>query len=110
LRLHGLLQTEQFEKLNAMMPDCLITQNGKLPRGSQKARGRFQDLDFDRQVNLEHGNSADKRNRYQQLLVSMIKDQWAWILDDSVVRVINDRNAIDSLRLAETARNTARQF
>jgi hypothetical protein len=40
----------------------------------------------------------------------MIKDQWAWILDDSVVRVINDRNAIDSLRLAETARNAARQF
>jgi predicted dehydrogenase len=110
LRLHGLLQTEQFEKLKAIMPDCLITQNGKLPHGNQKARGRFQDLNFDRHVSLEHGNSADKQNRYRQLLISMIKDQWAWILDNSVVRVINDRNAIDSLRLAETARNTARQF
>ena len=110
LRLHGLLQTEQLEKLKAMMPDCLITQNGKLPGGNQKVRGRFQDLNFGHHVSLEHGNSADKQNRYQQLLISMIKDQWAWILDDSVVRVINDRNAIDSLRLAETARNAARQF
>jgi predicted dehydrogenase len=110
LRLHGLLKTEQLEKLKAMMPDCLITQNGKLPGGNQKVRGRFQDLNFGHHVSLEHGNSADKQNRYQQLLISMIKDQWAWILDDSVVRVINDRNAIDSLRLAETARNAARQF
>jgi predicted dehydrogenase len=110
LRLHGLLQTEQIKKLKAMMPDCRITQNGTLPGANQKVRGRFQDLDFDRHVNFEHGNSADKQNRYQQLLIAMIKDQWNWIVDDSVVRVINDRNAIDSLRLAETARNTARQF
>jgi hypothetical protein len=44
------------------------------------------------------------------LLISMIKDQWNWMLDDSVVRVVDDNNAVDSLRLAETARNAARQF
>ena len=110
LRLHGLLQKEQIEKLNKMMPDCSIIQNGKLPEGNQKVRGRFHDLNFDQHVNMEHGNSAEKQNRYQQLLISMIKDQWNWILDNSVVRVIDDNNAVDSLRMAETAKNTAKQF
>jgi hypothetical protein len=59
---------------------------------------------------MEHGNSAEKQNRYQQLLISMIKDQWNWLLDNSVVRVIDDNNAVDSLRMAETAKNTAKQF
>jgi predicted dehydrogenase len=110
LRLHGLLQKKQLEKLKKMMPDCVIIQNGKLPDESQKVRGRFHDLDFDRHVNLEFGNRADKQNRYQQLLISMIKDQWNWILDNSVVRVIDASNAVDSLRMAETARDTAQQF
>jgi len=110
LRLHGLLQKEQLEKLKKVMPDSLIIQNGKLHDESQKVRGRFHDLIFDRHVILEYGNSADKQNRYQQLLISMIKDQWNWILDNSVVRVIDDSNAIDSLRMAETAKNTAKQF
>ena len=110
LRLHGLLQKEQIEKLKKMMPDCSIIQNGKLPEGNQKVRGRFHDLNFDQHVNMEYGNSAEKQNRYQQLLISMIKDQWNWILDNSVVRVIDDNNAVDSLRMAETAKNTAKQF
>jgi predicted dehydrogenase len=110
LRLHGLVQMEQLEKLKKMMPDCLITQKAKFPGENQKARGRFHDLNFDQHVSLEHGNSAEKQNRYQQLLISMLKDQWNWILDNSVVRVIADTNAIDSLRMAETAKNAARQF
>jgi hypothetical protein len=40
----------------------------------------------------------------------MIKDQWNWILDKSVLRVIDESNAVDSLRMAETAKNTAKQF
>jgi hypothetical protein len=110
LRLHGLLQKEQIEKLKQMMPDCSIIQNGKLPDGNQKVRGRFKDLNFDQHLNMEHGNGAEKQNRYQQLLISMIKEQWNWILDNSVVRVIDDHNAVDSLRMAETAKNTAKQF
>ena len=110
LHLHGLLQTEQLEKLQKMMPDSRIIQTGKLPDGNQKVRGRSQDLMFDQHVNLQYGNSAEKQNRYQELLISMIKDQWNWMLDDSVVRVVDDHDAVDSLRLAETARNAARQF
>jgi len=110
LRLHGLLQHEQLEKLKEMMPDCSIVQQANSRDESKKVRGRFQDLMFDQHVKLEYGNNADKQTRYRQLLISMIKDQWNWILDNSVVRVVDDSNAIDSLRMAETATNTARQF
>lgn len=110
LCLHGLLQKEQVEKLKKLMPDCLITQNGKGRDESQKVRGRFHDLYFDQHVNLDYGNRADKQGRYRQLLISMIKDQWNWILDNSVVRVIDESNAVDSLRMAEMAKNTAKQF
>jgi predicted dehydrogenase len=110
LCLHGLLQKEQLEKLKEWMPDCIISQNGKLKAGNQKARGRFNNLHFDQYVNLDYGNNADKQSRYQQLLISMIKNQWSWILDKSVVRVIDDSNAVDSLRMAEMARLMAKQF
>jgi len=110
LHLHGLLQSEQLERLKKMMPGCRIIQNGKLPDENQSVRGRFQDLIFDQHVNLEYGNCAEKQDRYRQLLISMIKEQWNGILDDSVVRVVDDNNAVDSLRMAETARRTAKQF
>jgi predicted dehydrogenase len=110
LHLHGLLQKEQLEKLKKSMPGCFISQKGKLQGENQKVRGRFHDLHFDQHVNLDYGNSAEKQNRYRQLLISMIKDQWNWILDNSVVRVVDDSNAVDSLRMAETAKNAAQQF
>ncbi len=107
LHLHGLLKTEQLETLNRMMPDCIIVQNGKPPEEHQIVRGRFKDITFDHQVSLEYGNCAEKQSRYQQLLVAMVKDQWNWILDNSASRVMDASNAVDSLRLAETARNRA---
>jgi predicted dehydrogenase len=110
LRLHGLLQTEQVEKLKTWMPECAITQNGEGHAGKQKVRGRFQDVIFDRHVDLDYGNSAEKQNRYRQSLMSMILDQWNWIRNNSVVRVVDDRNAVESLRMAETARNSAKQL
>jgi predicted dehydrogenase len=110
LRLHGLLQKEQLEQLDKMMPGCLIIPNGKSHDERQTVRGRFHDIVFDRHVTLEYGNIADKQDRYQQLLIAMIRDQWNWILDNSVVRVVDESNAIESLRMAETAKNTAKQF
>lgn len=119
IRLHGLLQEEQLEKLIGDLPGFSIIEHSSQDSGSdyasqvtkgpvsmaknQKVKGRFKDIDFDHFVTLEQGNSADKQNRYEQLLVSMIKDQWRWIKDNSVIRVIDDNNAVESLRMAETA-------
>jgi predicted dehydrogenase len=110
LQLHGLLRNEELERLKQMMPGCLIVQTGKSPAERQKVRGRFHEFTFDHQVELEFGNCADKQNRYQELLVAMIKDQWHWILDNSAARTMDASNAVDSLSLAETARNMAGHF
>ncbi|MGD0463188.1 MAG: Gfo/Idh/MocA family oxidoreductase [Tepidisphaeraceae bacterium] len=107
LRLHGLLEKEQLEKLKTMMPDCSITQNGYLPDEKQRVTGRFHEFVFDQHVTVEYGKSDEKEKRYRQLLMLMIRDQWNWILDNSVVRVVDDRNAIESLRIAEKAANAA---
>ncbi len=126
IRLHGLLQKHQLEKLKSDLPGCSITEHSGQESVSdyscsivehgisrvenQKARGRFKDIVFDKLITLEYGNIADKQDRYEQLLISMIKDQWSWILDNSVVRVINDSNAVESLGMAETATKTSTQF
>ena len=126
IRLHGLLKNEPLEKLRHYLPGCTITEHSRQDSGSdyscailensksqkenQKVRGRFKDVVFDHLVSLEYGNIADKQDRYEELLISMIKDQWSWILDNSFVRVIDDSNAVESLRMAEIATKTANHF
>src|ERR1022692_52512 len=78
LRLHGLLKTDDVEKLKTLMPGCQITQY-KDPVENRKVKGRFKDMTFDQHLTLEYGNIADKQTRYQQILIAMIKDQWNWI-------------------------------
>ncbi len=110
LRLTGLLKNDQLEKLKKLMPNCVITQTEPSKSENKKVSGRFQDLNFDQHVTLEFGNVADKQNRYQELLISMIKDQWSWIKDKTHQRVIDDTNAVESVRVAEIAKNTAKQY
>jgi len=37
------------------------------------------------------------------MLTAMLSDQWNWIKDRSHIRVIDDDNAVQSLRVAEEA-------
>lgn len=124
IKLHGLLQQVHLEKLRNDLPGCSIIEHSSQVSASDyansivensisttlhhQARGRFKDLVFDQFVTLEQGNNADKKNRYAQLLISMLKDQWSWILDHSLVRVIDDNNAVESLRMAEAATKIAK--
>lgn len=110
LRLTGLLENNQIEKLKKLMPNCTTNEAENSNKENQKVIGRFQDLVFDQHIMLEFGNVADKQNRYQELLISMITDQWSWIKDNSHKRIIDDTNAIESVRIAETARNSAKQY
>ena len=56
---------------------------------------------------MESGNIASKMDRYEQLVMSMVKDQWDWMLDPLHERKINDSNAVESLRMAEEATSQA---
>ncbi|HEV8084219.1 MAG TPA: hypothetical protein VGP55_13515, partial [Chitinophagaceae bacterium] len=76
----------------------------------KKVKGRSIEIFFDDHVIIESGNNADKQNRYRQMLTDMLNDQWNWIKDRKHIRIIDDNNAVESLRMAENAKLMAQQF
>ena len=131
IKLHGLLSNEQVEKLKNDFPGCsikdYIRQDSVSDYSSsiieqitieqitskdtnQEVRGRFKKVFFNRIITLEFGNISEKQNRYELLLISMIQEQWNWILDNSIIRINDDTNAVESLRIAETATKMAKYY
>ena len=110
MKLHGLLQDGQLKLLKEMVEDFSIMDHNKTKPGNQKVKGRFVEINFDREITLECGNLAEKQNRYGQLLMSMLTDQWNWIKDHNHKRVIDDSNAVESLKMAEQATKMAQTF
>lgn len=107
MKLHGLLQKKQLERLGEMVPNLSIAHHNGSWSANQKVRGRFTDISFDHHVTLEYGNISEKQSRYQEMLVAMILDQWKWINDHNHIRVIDDSNALQSLKMAEEATRIA---
>ena len=103
IRLHGLLSTAYLRRLQEIFPDCSINFHSDTALGPQLVRGKFQDITYDVRITLEAGDMAAKMDRYAQLVRSMLQDQWDWIRDRSHPRVIDENNAVGSLRLAEAA-------
>lgn len=103
MRLHGLIQNDKLEKLKERLGDCTIVQHDTSSSTSQHVMGRSKEIEFDQFITLEHGSNSEKEKRYQQLLTDMICDQWKWIQDPTHVRVIDGKNAIESMRIAERA-------
>jgi predicted dehydrogenase len=110
IRLHGLLTTETLDHLKRMLPDCTIAYESDISLGRQTAKGKFTDMEFDAVVTLESGHLSQKMDRYEQLVISMIRDQWSWIQDHNHQRLIDENNAVASLRIAEAATDMAQHF
>jgi predicted dehydrogenase len=110
IRLHGLIANAQIERLKAMFPGCTVKFGESTGGPLHPARGRFKEIAYDHLVTLEHGDNLQKGNRYESLLTAMLQDQWDWINDRSVQRVIDQRNAIESLELAELAQHCCSSF
>ena len=109
MKLHGLLQKKDIEKLFQMMPGLTILSNDNL-QGNIKVKGRFTDIIFDDHLTIEYGNKSEKQERYQQILTTMLQDQWDWIKDHEHVRVVDDINAVESTRMAEQATQIAKNL
>jgi len=108
IRLHGLLKKKQIEKLKTIFPDCSIVYHSDPVISNQKVRGNFRAIDFDSIITMEAGDNEEKMIRYDELVTSMMRDQWNWIQDPSHERKIDDTNAVESLRMADEAtRNSA---
>jgi predicted dehydrogenase len=106
IKLHGLLKKENVERLSQMMPGLkLLSDNNSI--SDKKVKGRFKEISFDGHLTIEFGNKSDKQERYRQILTAMLQDQWDWIQDHEHVRIIDDRNAVESTRMAEAATQIA---
>jgi predicted dehydrogenase len=107
MRMYGLFQKKQLERLNELLINFSIEHHNNPQDEVQKVRGRFSEIIYDDHVTIEYGNVSEKENRYQQMLSAMIADQWNWIKDHKHVRVIDDTNAVQSLKMAEKANQIA---
>lgn len=127
IRLYGLLKMSRIVQFMHKMPGSVVLYHStpdidmhpdagiKAEEAAQQmsrsdktklvARGKFRDIPFDAWATLEAGDPADKMQQYEQLVISMLKDQWEWIKDPQHRRVIDERNAVESLRIAEAATN-----
>lgn len=110
IRLHGLLNHTHVAQLPVIFPDCSIFFHNDAEAGPQMVRGKFQDIQYDALVTLDAGHGLEKMDRYAQLVIAMLQDQWDWIRDPSHQRVIDENNAVASLRLAEEATRKAEAF
>jgi predicted dehydrogenase len=109
MRLHGLMKKETLERIHEWLGVfSVVHQNAGT--GEKKVRGRFRDIVFDTHTTLEFGNASSKQDRYEELLMAMIKDQWDWIRDRKHIRVIDERNAVQSLKMAEAAKRIAQKL
>ncbi len=110
MKLHGLVKNEKIKYLEELVGASSIVYYNQKKTGEQKVKGRAVEIVFDKEIMLDFGNVAEKQNRYQQLLVSMLTDQWNWIKDHNHKRVIDDSNAVESLKIAEQATEISQFF
>ena len=101
IRMHGLFTREQFAKISEHFPSAHIEVHGD--GEAHHVKGKFRNIHYDALLTITVGDIADKMERYDQLVTSMLTDQWAWIKDRSHSRVIDDTNAVESVRIAEEA-------
>jgi predicted dehydrogenase len=110
MRLHGMLQREQLERLNELTGDDPIINHNGQRIAHRKVTDRFNKIIYDECITMEYGSGCEKQSRYQEMLTSMMTDQWDWIKDHKHVRVIDEKNAVQSLKMAAEADRIAKQF
>jgi predicted dehydrogenase len=109
MRLHGLVGAGELKRLEAMTKTSAIAVGADGPlhnseKGTpRRVKGRFKEIAFEHHIVLEYENPGGKQELYQQMLTAMISDQWNWIKDRKYVRVIDETNAVDALRIAADA-------
>ncbi|MGN6531126.1 MAG: Gfo/Idh/MocA family protein, partial [Ginsengibacter sp.] len=103
MKLHGLLTDKQLKYIQYITGESKLIYNGDVKTRDKKVTGRFKEIIFDKETTLESGNETDKQKTYEQLLIKMLIDQWNWLKNHAHKRKIDDRNAVESLSLAEEA-------
>jgi predicted dehydrogenase len=110
MKLHGLLKKEQLKTLDKLIGPFSIVEHNHTDQPDKKVKGKFLDILYDKHVTIESGCSSEKQNRYQQMLTDMLCDQLNWIRNNDHLRIIDDTNAVESIRMAEHAKEIAQKL
>jgi predicted dehydrogenase len=100
IKLLGLLKIEQRNRVREIMGEGRIVQLEPYVNGETKTD----------HIILEYENILGKKALYQEMLRSMLSDQLGWIRDRNHIRVMDDGNAVRSLRIAEAATGLAQKW
>lgn len=103
IRLHGMLNHEQIARFQQWIPSTSTQYKSNPHERDLEALGKFRQIHYDALVTLVSGDPGEKMRRYEQLVTSMLRDQWNWIKNPAHRRVIDGKNAVESLRMAEEA-------
>ncbi len=109
MKIHGLFKKAILKTLQDIIGPCSIEEH-ETSKSEKIVRGKFAEIIFDNHITLECGSNSEKQNRYQQMLTTMLNDQWNWIRDNRHKRIINGDNAVESTRMAEEATIIAQKF
>lgn len=113
-RIESLFESAEFKPQSGGSVDSAIQPaEGDHPivhSGERVAKGRFKEICYDFLGTVNYGNEDRKMSVYADLLKRMIADQKAWIEDKLSERMIDERNAVESLRVAETSESSAIEF
>jgi predicted dehydrogenase len=109
LKLHGLLLEKDLMRLREIMRELTFLPNYKSP-GNKRVAGRFANIGYDHHITFDYEDKLGKQGRYRKMLSAMLQDQWDWIRDRQHVRVVDDNNAVESIRVAEQATNIAQYY
>jgi predicted dehydrogenase len=108
-KMHGLFTKQALECVKQLTAEIAVTKHDSDDL-LKTATGRFKQVSYTDLLTIEFGNNAEKQHRYQQMLTAMLQDQWNWICDRNHKRIIDDDNAVESLGMAEQAKQIAQNF
>ena len=109
MKVHGLFLEKDLMRLREIMSELTFMANNESPV-NQKVVGRFTNIVYDHHITFDYEDKLGKQGRYREMLSAMLQDQWDWTRDRQHVRVIDDNNAVESIRVAEQATNIAQYY
>lgn len=110
MKLHGLMKAGQLQRLQEIVGMTATIHHHKTKEEERQVKGGFCEIAFEDHVTLEYENTWGKQRLYQQMIIAMITDQYEWISNHNHIRVIDDNNAVQSLKMAEYANRMAKNF
>jgi predicted dehydrogenase len=106
LQLNAICDQHPLEAIKRIFPNAIIETTNEFSPVRQ-SKGRFKALETAYKIRLYTGRNTEKQALYQQLVQEMLRDQLHWLQDNAHVRIIDQHNAVSSLKLAVEANELA---